>query len=445
MITRIELTNFMSHVHTVIEPAAGLTVLVGPNNCGKSALVAALQILCRNEASTYVLRHGERECSVKVVTDDGHTVEWKRKSRPSYVIDGKSFDRLGRTGLPDELHQALRLPKVAAGDETDFDVHFGTQKSPIFLLGHSPTNAARFFASSSDAIRLVQMQKRHREKLQEAQREKTRSESESLRVNGELKTLEPAVELEHQVKSLEAEHARLVGQAGDIAALATAVDEHQRLERAAVERAAEAQALAALQPPPPLAPLESLATLAGKLDSARQHCEITSARAAALELVQPLPEMHDVAALAALLQRASALDRAAAMGDSTCQVLSEIAAPPVLADANSLQALLGKLVRAEQRTRAEESKQAAVIAIQPPHSTIDTTPLESLVNRLDALSRQATEALAALNAIQAEAMQAADELREFAAGSHCPVCGGPLDAERLLAGAAAGVGGHSHG
>lgn len=28
MITRMELTNVMSHAHTVIEPAAGLTVLV---------------------------------------------------------------------------------------------------------------------------------------------------------------------------------------------------------------------------------------------------------------------------------------------------------------------------------------------------------------------------------------------------------------------------------
>jgi hypothetical protein len=37
MITRIELTNFMSHVHTVIEPAAGLTVLLGPNNCGSES------------------------------------------------------------------------------------------------------------------------------------------------------------------------------------------------------------------------------------------------------------------------------------------------------------------------------------------------------------------------------------------------------------------------
>ena len=144
MITRIELTNFMSHKHTVIEPAAGLTVLVGPNNIGKSAIVAALQILCHNDNSTYVLRHGEKECSIRVDTDDGHTVEWRRKNAPSYVVDTVTFDRLRNSGLPDEVHQALRLPKVAAYD-TDFDIHFGTQKSPIFLLANSPANAAPVF------------------------------------------------------------------------------------------------------------------------------------------------------------------------------------------------------------------------------------------------------------------------------------------------------------
>ena len=41
MIRRIKLVNFMSHANTVIEPADGLTILVGQNNCGKSAIVAA--------------------------------------------------------------------------------------------------------------------------------------------------------------------------------------------------------------------------------------------------------------------------------------------------------------------------------------------------------------------------------------------------------------------
>ena len=191
MITRIELTNFMSHARTVIEPAAGLTVLVGPNNCGKSAVVAALQVLCRNETAKYVVRHDTKECTVQVETDDGHTVVWSRKmaGSPRYLIDGQLFDRLGRGGVPDELHQALRLPPIETGADADFDVHFGMQKAPIFLLGNSASMAARFFASSSDAIRLVEMQKRHRDRLAEKQREKNRLEAESKQLNAELEAL----------------------------------------------------------------------------------------------------------------------------------------------------------------------------------------------------------------------------------------------------------------
>ena len=89
---------------------------------GLIVVVAALQILCHNENSTYVLRHGERECSVRVRTDDGHTIEWRRKSAPSYIIDGQVFDRLRRGGPLDELADALRLPKVQDGSDVDADV-----------------------------------------------------------------------------------------------------------------------------------------------------------------------------------------------------------------------------------------------------------------------------------------------------------------------------------
>lgn len=119
MIRRIELTNFMSHEHTVIEPAEGLTVLVGPNNCGKSAVVNALQILCHNDNSTYVTRHGQRECFVRVETDGGHIIEWARKNSPRYTIDGEPFDRLKST-LPQELFHTLRMPKVSSDGDYPF-------------------------------------------------------------------------------------------------------------------------------------------------------------------------------------------------------------------------------------------------------------------------------------------------------------------------------------
>ena len=206
MITRIELVNFMSHDRTVIEPAAGLTVLVGPNNCGKSAVVAALQILCHNADSTYVTRHGEKECSVRVETDDGHVVEWRRKNSPSYRINGEKFDRLGRNNTPDQLNKTLRLSHIEIGDDQLFDVHFGEQKTPIFLLDRPASHAAKFFASSSDVDRFLKMQDRHRTKLAERKAQKQRLEDESKRLNHELEVLEPIEELDHSLKAVEKLH-----------------------------------------------------------------------------------------------------------------------------------------------------------------------------------------------------------------------------------------------
>src|SRR5437016_5867438 len=136
MIRRIVLENYMSHSRTVIEPAAGLTALVGPNNCGKSAVVSALLSLCGDTPGDFMVRHGESLCSVTVETDDGHTIIWRRKGGAvSYIIDGTVVDRVGRGNLPDHLHEHLRLAKVApSGGGEPFDVHFGLQKSPIFLI-----------------------------------------------------------------------------------------------------------------------------------------------------------------------------------------------------------------------------------------------------------------------------------------------------------------------
>ena len=91
MIQRIHLHNFMSHADSVIELAEGLTVLVGPNNSGKSAVVEALRTLCNNESGKYAVRHGERECSVAGATDDGHRVEWRRSGNTVSYCDTVAF------------------------------------------------------------------------------------------------------------------------------------------------------------------------------------------------------------------------------------------------------------------------------------------------------------------------------------------------------------------
>jgi hypothetical protein len=527
MITRIEITNFMSHVHTVIEPAAGLTVLVGPNNCGKSAVVAALQILCHNDASTYVLRHGERECSVKIETDDGHTVEWRRKNAPSYLIDGQVFDRLRGSGLPEELHAALRLPKVDAEGDADFDIHFGTQKAPIFLLGGSAA-AARFFASSSDAIQLVQMQRRHKEKLADANRMKNRLEAESKQLNAELETLEPVVDVEGRLAAatllydevtrgatwlLEAEkqeaairaqaamHARFAALADALRPvlpppemfpiepleerIAAIVNADNRL----AATASPAAALAGLQSPPDMARTDPLETLiaAIELEDGRRHAGLS--RCGALAAIQPPPALFDVASLAQSTESIVELTERVERCDEERRSLAGLAGPPQLADVDSLDRLIERLASCERERGVAQRRSAAMGAIAEPPRPADeaelanlvaaivrttaqaarwqdasallaataavpvpaeTAPFAEFLKRLDDAAARVRTCEAAQRVAESELAAAAESLRTRAADKLCPVCGSPLDPDRVVAQAVAGLGshglgGHAHG
>ena len=135
MLRKITLKNFMSHSETVVELADGLTVLTGPNNCGKSAIVAALQTLATNGRTTHVKRHGEKSASVEVETSEGDCVQWERKGNTvKYVINGEDVHRVGQS-VPEGLHEILKLDRVdlGTGKSTDrYDIHFGEQNRLCF-------------------------------------------------------------------------------------------------------------------------------------------------------------------------------------------------------------------------------------------------------------------------------------------------------------------------
>jgi exonuclease SbcC len=483
MIKRIELTNFMSHEHTVIEPASGLTVLVGPNNCGKSAVVAALQILCHNENSTYVLRHGEKECSVKVETDDGHTVEWRRKNSPSYVIDGVSFDRLGRGAVPDELHPVLRMPLVDASGDADFDVHFGIQKSPIFLLGSSSANAAKFFASSSDAIQLVQIQKRHKDKLAEKQRQKNQLDAESKQLNSELECLQEVADLERRIVSSE-QLQQEVGQ------LAMRIDDVEKAQSVLAEQHLDVRrhqdqchSLAALAKPPELSLIEPLLQTIAPLSAAQALAAQSASFAEVLSALSSPPASFDVDSLAAavnglvthqqriaanqeLLQKLDPLPPNPAIADvvplqntiahldsdqwlisrdqERYTTLAEIHQPPSLGDESALSVSIAKLAEATGYTAQWTQAIAAMSDLNGPPATHETVQISKLLEELKTATTQSADSRATLAEADAELSAAIASIREMAQDAVCPTCGGPFDADRLLAGAIVGSRGHDH-
>lgn len=471
MIRRIELVNFMSHARTVIEPADGLTVLVGPNNCGKSAVVAALQILCHNETSTYVMRHGERECSVTVETAEGKIVQWRRRKSPAYFVDGTELSRLERSEVPEEVLRALRLGKVSSDGHREFDVHFGEQKSPVFLLDQSGSHAAQFFASSSDAASLVEMQKLHQQRMSEARKERIRLDAEAERLALDLAILTKADPIGVSIHEAEAQHAAIERRSADVVQL---TDDLRVLNEASgrlKHRDAEAAALTLVQPPPSLEPTELLSRLVGQLTQTGAEWVRQSALADALVQVRPAPVLVDELPLSRLIGDLSVAARTHDRLDAECDMVQPLMLPPHRADADSLKALMREIAAVNHRMAGMQQRakvlgylaappsmaNEAVIThdldllrrgfaslgraeaacrqlghLTPPAELTDSTEISRLLTEL-------TQSHAAVSVQELQVSRVADELQQAEASllrwaeDHrvCPTCGGTLDPARV--------------
>lgn len=384
MITRIELENFMSHRRSVIEPAKGLTVLVGPNNCGKSAVVSALQIVCENSPGDYMVRHDERECRIVVHTDDGHIIEWKRRGAVvNYVIDGQEIHRL-RGDIPDGLHSILRLPKVLAADNREpYDVHFALQKSPIFLLGEPGSRAATFFASSSDAGKLIQMQARHREKFREASQEEKRLGQAAEQLEHKLTELAPVEDLQDRVEQAVADHSEiqeLLARAGAMEdlrqTLSMRLNSFRRLEQ-------EVRALGLLGQPPALTNVAPLDELIAKICEADRSASREGELAYTLSLLTGPPQPADTSVLQILTVQLGLTIQCCELGEARCGSLVELATPPTMANVGNLTMFCAQIDSFGQSISQLAAEASSFRALVAPPKQCDAEKLGEIVNHLE--------------------------------------------------------------
>jgi len=387
MIRRITLENFMSHRHTVLELGPGLTVLSGPNNCGKSAVVAALETLCRNTSGAFMVRHGERECVVTVETGEGHTIQWRRKGGTvSYRLNGRDVHRL-RGSVPDELHELLRMPPVESEGDP-FDIHFGQQKEPIFLLGDSARRRATFFASSSDAVKLLEMQTLHRRRVQDAkvqERDLARRETE---LEGRLEALSPTETLAATLAQLETQYQLLGSEAQQIVQLRQLTT---RLERARRERQRAADLSAAATPlaaPPVLADTAAAAELGLRLEHGFERVTRSRAASKALLPLQPAPSFASTEplreSLARLQTTVDSMRRSRALGGS----LDELSAPPPQEDTAHLAGVIEKLAQCTARAASDRSAVRALDDLSTPPELADIRALCGAIANLNQATRR---------------------------------------------------------
>jgi exonuclease SbcC len=437
VIRRITLENYMSHARTVIEPAAGLTVLIGPNNCGKSAVVSALETLARSTRGDFMVRHGEKGCSVTVATDDGHVVTWKRKKGTvSFEIDGREVHR----DVPDDLHEHLKLPLVDSprGGEP-FDVHFGQQKSPIFLLNEPDSRAATFFSASSDAGRLLEIQDRHREKVRDRKRDRSGCIKEIARLDEQVLRLEGVDSTAADLAKLEAEYAALLRDSQALVSLEAITLKLEELGRLVVERCEESGAFRQLAPPPGLHDTEPAVRLINEIQSCLAKASRAGDEIVVTKTLPHPPELSDDRALSVVIARLKDATSLRQRQHEARDALDPLRDAPELVDERGLKESIAKVMAARiQLTQPAEAVKALAVLHDPPE-LIDPAALEAQCAAIttatatrDGAARRTRESVSALHDVE-------QTIRDWiAANPSCPICGGVISTEALL------EGGHAH-
>lgn len=143
-IRRIEINNFQSHARTAIEPApaGGLTVITGPSDSGKTAIVRALKWVLYNQPQGDGFRRvGCDYVEVSAETGSGQHVTRRRTSTTNrYIVDGETLEGFG-SSVPAEAQQATGVRPVRLNDQDILANIAGQLDAPF--LGNSISAPAR--------------------------------------------------------------------------------------------------------------------------------------------------------------------------------------------------------------------------------------------------------------------------------------------------------------
>ena len=151
-IERLKVANFQSLAEADIE-LGGLTVIVGPSNSGKSALLRALKAVVRNVNSPSAVRVGKTTFTSEIEFSGNAVAIERGKSQSTYRTwkpDGSEdvYTKSGRS-VPEEVQTLLGLP-----DPDGPDLTFSSQIDPPFLLSETGTTAAKMLGDLTNVSKL---------------------------------------------------------------------------------------------------------------------------------------------------------------------------------------------------------------------------------------------------------------------------------------------------
>lgn len=138
-IQKIELIDFESHKHTVLENfSSGFNCISGNSNCGKSAILRALELCAYNQFSQESVRLGAAFCDVTVTSNLGSVNVKRGKGVNLWTITRHGnpvpmvFDKVGKNAV-EEACAVLGMRMIKLGD-IEIPVNIMSQLERHFLI-----------------------------------------------------------------------------------------------------------------------------------------------------------------------------------------------------------------------------------------------------------------------------------------------------------------------
>jgi exonuclease SbcC len=159
---RVQNVQSVEDATIVIE---GFTVISGPNNSGKTAVLRAIKGAFTNAPAGSLVRHGADHLTVDIDFGDGNTLCWKKGAKINqYTVNGKVLDNVGR-GVPAEV-EALGIRYMQAGTEKVWPQIAEQFTGVLFLVGSTGSTVAEAIADVdrvgrlSSALKLAESDRR---------------------------------------------------------------------------------------------------------------------------------------------------------------------------------------------------------------------------------------------------------------------------------------------
>jgi len=169
-IRSIKLTDFQAHTNTYIPLSPGVTLFMGDNDIGKSAVVTALRSVFYGEGNKTYIRHYKDKATVQVEFSDRRVLYWERNNKGKYKESYIMFDE--NHGIDNPLHRNDGASKpdwlfeeTGIGMIDDLDIQLSWQKKPLSILDSSASIRAKALAVGSEGDYVQEMMILSKEEL----------------------------------------------------------------------------------------------------------------------------------------------------------------------------------------------------------------------------------------------------------------------------------------